>query len=55
MAEINPFRFSSEYCDDETGLVYYTTATTARIWEDGPNATRSGKRLTSMYMAILMQ
>ena len=23
LAEINPFRFSSEYYDDETGLVYY--------------------------------
>ena len=23
LAEINPFRFSSEYHDDETGLVYY--------------------------------
>ena len=23
LAEVNPFRFSSEYADDETGLVYY--------------------------------
>lgn len=22
-AELNPFRFSSEYADDELGLVYY--------------------------------
>ena len=23
LAEVNPFRFSSEYHDDETSLVYY--------------------------------
>ena len=23
LAEVNPFRFSSEFHDDETGLVYY--------------------------------
>ena len=46
----NPFRFSSEYHDDETGLVYYNyryyspeLATTAPNSEDGPSATRLEK------------
>jgi YD repeat-containing protein len=45
LADANPFRFSTKYLDEESGLYYYGQDSTARILEDGspviPFSTKS--------------
>ena len=42
-ADSNPFRFSTKYCDDETGLMYYGGRHYNPGWAAGCPETRSGR------------